>query len=55
MINYSVFKNFAFKFDPEFIHDVTIRSARALPNISGLFDSLVPDPKYQLSSSPIFS
>jgi dihydroorotate dehydrogenase len=50
---YSVFKHLAFKIDPEFIHDVTINSAKILPHISELFDPLKSDSKYQLSDGPL--
>ena len=46
---YSVFKNLAFKFDPEIIHDMTISSAAQLPRVAELFNPLKGDNRYQLS------
>jgi dihydroorotate dehydrogenase len=50
---YSVFKHLAFKIDPEFIHDLTINSAKALPLISELFTPLRFDKKYQITDGPL--
>lgn len=46
---YSVFKNVAFKFDPEFIHDMSIYSGSTIPQIAELFSPLKASHRYQLS------
>ncbi len=50
---YSVFKQFAFKLDPEFIHDVTINSAHHLPQLAKIFNSLQKNDKYALKSNEL--
>ena len=48
---YSVFKQFAFKLDPEFIHDVTINSAHHLPQLAKVFNSVQKNDKYSLKTN----
>lgn len=50
---YSVYKTLAFKFDPEFVHDVTISSARALPHIAELFNPLKNHEMFSLEAGPL--
>ncbi len=46
---YSVFKHLAFKFDPEFIHDHSIKLAAGAPQITKLFAPLSKKPQYHLN------
>ena len=47
---YSVFKNIAFKFDPEKIHDLTISSAHIAPKFADLFTRIKSDDRFALDS-----
>lgn len=46
---YSVFKQLAFKLDPELIHDLAINSGHFLPFLSEFFSPLKEDKKYQMT------
>lgn len=50
---YSAFKQLAFKFDPEFIHDLSIHSGHALPRVSKLFSPLKYDSNLSLEVGPL--
>ena len=50
---YSVFKQLAFKLDPELIHDMAINSAHSLPALSLLFSPLKESPKYSISHNDL--
>ncbi len=48
---YSVFKNIAFKFDPEKIHDLTISSAHKAPQLADLFSPTSRDSRFKLTTN----
>ncbi len=50
---YSAFKQFAFKFDPEFIHDLTINFAHLSPHMAKVFAPLNNSHKYQLEAGEL--
>lgn len=50
---YSAFKQLAFKFDPETIHDVIINSGDKLKHFAPLFSPLKPEPHHQLSHNEL--
>lgn len=50
---YSVFKQLAFKVDPELAHNMIINSSPYLTSFTGLFSPLKLDPKYQLNRNDL--